>query len=79
MHIARAYGTPPPIRVTAMPVKAPPASGLVAARVPGGVAFNSQPAPVATSGGALSLYTRAADRVEAAVGVELGRTLDVHG
>lgn len=67
---------------------------LVAGRVPGGVHFDGAADQTAASGaaaqartagvptsapGAMALYTRAADRVEAALGVALGRTVDIRG
>jgi hypothetical protein len=59
---------------------ASPAKSLVAGSVSGSVDFSPQTikAPLA-SANALQMYTRAADRVEAAVGVALGRTLDIKG
>lgn len=51
---------------------------IVGGRVPGGVEFERPSIPPASLQG-LSLYTRAADRVEAATGISLGRSLDVRG
>ncbi|MBX3374376.1 MAG: hypothetical protein KF817_11120 [Phycisphaeraceae bacterium] len=51
---------------------------IVGGRVPGGVEFERPSIPAAALQG-LSLYTRAADRVEAATGISLGRSLDVRG
>ena len=77
MHIARAYtaaGQPPPAAAPATPAaKSPLVSGTVARAVE----FDSTTGP--TAAGAIGLYTRAADRVEAAVAVQVGRTIDVSG
>ena len=95
IHVARAYGVTPnrtaapptAARAPATVVAPVPSTGdrrepsdnikdIVAARVD---------APVEFSGAAVShahayqLYTRAADRIEAAVGVQLGRSIDVKG
>ena len=52
-------------------------SGLVAARVPGGMDFNSSTmTPVRTSS-AYQMYSRPTDRLEAATGVERGRVIDL--
>jgi hypothetical protein len=58
------------------------AEKLIAGRVPGGVEFNTPRTAGPTSlvpATVLPLYTRAADRVEAAIGVHVGRTIDVRG
>jgi hypothetical protein len=83
LHVARAYGlraAPPPAAIapgTAAPAAAGPrgaappprVDGLVAAEVTAPVEFDpGSPAP-ARSEGALPLYTRAADLIEAAVAV----------
>jgi hypothetical protein len=68
---------PPPPSASAAPAPArgkAPADGLVAGHVPGGVDFSG---PVPTRGSSLSLYSRAADRVEAATAVNIGRSLDL--
>ncbi len=60
---------------------------LIGGRVPGRVSFDggsgvTNAAASARAAGptfSLPLYTRAADRIEAATGVNLGRTLDVRG
>ena len=83
-HVARAYGAPPPVK-SAQPASATKSAAetrkpesLVAATVPGKVNFQGTIAPT-TSPDAFAMYTRSADRVEAAVGVALGRTIDVRG
>lgn len=58
--------------------------GLVAGTVKQGVHFDpasgaSAASAAAVPGRVLQMYARAADRVEAAVGVQLGRALDVRG
>jgi hypothetical protein len=57
------------------------ANPLVAARVSQKVNFDSAAAirPVQSAAPALPMYTRAADKMEAAVAVQIGRTLDVTG
>jgi hypothetical protein len=74
MHIARAYGVQPSRPAT------PPANAerLVAGRVekPVDVDLDSPPSIEA---GTLPLYTRAADKVEVSVAVQLGRTVDLTG
>jgi hypothetical protein len=88
-HIATAYGLRPAGRAPSLRVadsaqavqgSAPAAriDQLIAGRTRQPVDFSAVPAARSTSGGApLQLYTRAADRVEAAVGVHLGRGIDV--
>jgi hypothetical protein len=51
---------------------------LVAGRVPGMVDFDSA-RNGAQRADRFTLYTRAADRIEAATGIELGRALDIRG
>ena len=72
MHITRAYGVGP-----TAPAAKPRASSLVAARVDKPVDFKA--APVQSPSNVLQLYNRAADRVEAAVAIQVGRELDVTG
>lgn len=56
------------------------ASKLVAAHVNQPIDFDRTAMPLAPNpAGALQLYTRAADRIEAAVAVEIGRQIDVRG
>lgn len=51
---------------------------LIAGRAPGGVDFN-QSAPVQQLNPAvLPMYTRAADKIEAATAIQLGQSLDLH-
>lgn len=74
-HIARAYGNPvaavrPPVPVAA------PSQGLVAGRVGGGLDLEQSSMPLTVSG-AFSMYTRAADKIEAATAVAAGRIIDV--
>jgi hypothetical protein len=47
--------------------------------VPGGVNFDASPRSQQPNAIAYQMYTRAADRIEAAVAVHVGRTLDVRG
>ena len=66
---------PPFASTSAAPARSTvPADGLVAGHVSGGVDFSG---PVPTRGSSLSLYSRAADRVEAATAVNIGRSLDL--
>ena len=59
------------------------AKTLVAARVSQPVNFEAAAADVSRSGPAathvLQMYTRAADRIEAAVAVQIGRSIDLRG
>lgn len=57
------------------------ANPLVAAKVSQPVSFEGAAAPRLTTNTApaLPMYTRAADKMEAAVAVQIGRTLDVTG
>ena len=78
MHIARAYGVQP----TAPLAQTQAARQLVAGNVSQAVSFDA--AQAVRSAGSPSpavfqMYTRAADRVEAAVGVQIGRSIDVKG
>lgn len=52
---------------------------LVAAVVPQSIAFDGASATMPRPAGTLQLYTRAADKVEVSVAVQLGRSLDVKG
>jgi len=54
---------------------------LIGGTVPGTVEFETatRPAAEASSVTTFQLYTRAADRIEAAVGVQIGRAIDVRG
>jgi hypothetical protein len=57
-----------------------PAQKLVAGTVAGSVNFDGSPRAATPSNAyAFQMYTRAADKVEAAVGVQVGRALDVSG
>ena len=83
-HIARAYGLSQ--ARPAMPVEGGPAAAasklpdnahrLVAGRVSGPVEFDGVSVP-RSHPAALSLYSRAADRVEAATAIHIGRTIDI--
>ncbi len=93
MHIARAYGVPaksrpqPPVSTGVIGTIAPKpaahvskASQLVAAKVNQPIDFERTALPSTPNpAGAYQLYTRAADRIEAAVGIETGRQIDVRG
>ncbi|MCH2132420.1 MAG: hypothetical protein MK116_01595 [Phycisphaerales bacterium] len=50
---------------------------LVAARVPGGMDFDTAALTPVRQGDAFQLYSRAADRIEAATGVQRGRLVDI--
>ena len=52
---------------------------LVGGQVNQGVNFDLTSTLVNPAGNALQLYTRAADKIEAATGVLLGRSLDIRG
>lgn len=54
------------------------AQSLVAGRAPGPITFDGVSIP-RTNPGVLHLYTRAADKIEAATAVQIGRTLDIRG
>lgn len=82
------FTTPFTAPVTApTPSLAPPApaptstesvSSLVGGRVSRPIDFSAEPV-AARSSHAFQLYTRAADKIEAAVAVQIGRTIDVTG
>lgn len=92
-NIARAYGVQPP-RPVAPPTSTEPlgvigpssaaaklptnAQALVAGRVSGPVQFDGVSVPTSNPA-ALNLYTRAADKIEAATAVQIGRTIDIKG
>ncbi|MCH7573040.1 MAG: hypothetical protein IH891_09020, partial [Planctomycetes bacterium] len=52
---------------------------LIAGQVNQSVDFAIASTPANPAGNALQLYTRAADKIEAATGVLLGRSLDIRG
>lgn len=52
---------------------------LIAGQVNQSVDFDIASTPANPAGNALPLYTRAADKIEAATGVLLGRSLDIRG
>ncbi|MHC4991653.1 MAG: hypothetical protein ACYTGC_11805 [Planctomycetota bacterium] len=72
-HIARAYGVSQPVAAS----PATPPAKLVAASVREPAALPAQ--DLARTEGVLPMYTRAADLVEAAVAVQLGRSVDLTG
>ncbi len=86
MHIARAYG----VRA-ASPIAPPNASQqiaagqsnpLVAGNVARAVNFDASPSATSSAAGQLpvfQMYTRAADRIEAATAIQIGRAIDVTG
>jgi hypothetical protein len=73
-HIARAYALPAGCSPAAT---ATGVRSLVAASVERPINLEGDLSGPAPADGALQLYTRAADKVEATVAVMLGRTLDV--
>lgn len=78
MPIAAPGSTPE----VAAPTPAAIGSGLqqlIGGSVREGVEFDSASTPARPAGPTLQLYTRAADRIEAATGVHLGRGLDIKG
>jgi hypothetical protein len=81
LHIARAYGLGGPARPAVTPPSPPapssPTKSLVGGTVRQPVEFDSGTS--ASAPNALSLYTRAADRMEVAVAVQVGRSIDVRG
>ena len=80
IHVARAYGLEAAQRAATANATRPSDPGsIVAGRVPGTVDFSPETAPSAQSSGAYRLYNRAADSIEVAVAVQVGRTLDVTG
>jgi hypothetical protein len=84
MQAARAYGVTPQRPVASPRDVFQPSSqlqNLVAGKVSQAVSFEPTAHPNQRLGPAavLNLYARSADRIEAAVGVELGRNLDVRG
>ncbi|MHC5114155.1 MAG: hypothetical protein ACYTGP_06980 [Planctomycetota bacterium] len=92
MHIARAYGVTPQVRPAAPLAPAAPATPATPAAdssklnqlVAGTVNVNASPptTPTVAAGaadGPYQLYTRAADRIEAATAVQIGRSIDVRG
>ena len=54
-------------------------SQLIAGRVARGVDFNSSLPTTPSTADSYPLYTRAADKIEAVTGVQLGRSLDITG
>jgi len=79
-----------PIKASALPSRLDQASNdstqpvrlidkLIAGQVNQSVDFAIASTPANPAGNALQLYTRAADKIEAATGVLLGRSLDIRG
>lgn len=58
---------------------APKLQSIIAAKVPGAVSFDSTGIAQAATAPSLQLYTRAADRIEAAVAINIGRAIDMRG
>ena len=89
-YVARAYGVTPTGRARAVPPMSPPAApvpartaqsnappgDLIAGIVRQPVEFEPPMKPSPPQGASFPLYTRAADKVEAAVGVQVGRVID---
>lgn len=73
-HVERSAALPPAGAPAPVSRSTAPTDNLIAGYVPGGVDFSG---PVPTRGSSLSLYSRAADRVEAATAVNIGRSLDL--
>ncbi|MEE2907079.1 MAG: hypothetical protein VX527_04520 [Planctomycetota bacterium] len=64
---------------TVGPVSSNPIDRLVAARVPMAMEFDTQAMTPVRKSDAYQLYTRDADRIEAATGVHRGRIVDLKG
>ncbi len=89
INIAKAYNfgaaKPAVVGPAAPPSAMKAIDKLVAGKTNQPVDFDAPAAPFASGatnplrGPSLQLYTRAADRIEAAVGVALGKSLDVRG
>lgn len=58
---------------------APKLQSLIGAKVPGNVSFDAKGNAQAATAPSLQLYTRAADRIEAAVAINVGRAIDLRG
>jgi hypothetical protein len=83
-NIAKAYGLggtsgPAPARPPVDARPAPTVNQLIAGRTNQPVDFDAPAALPMNNVNPLQLYTRAADRIEAAVGIEVGKKLDVTG
>jgi hypothetical protein len=76
--VERAAPTEPLARIerTAVPGKV---NQLIAGAVPGAVTFDGSFTPIPGEAPTLKLYTRAADTIEAATGIQLGRAIDLKG
>ncbi len=70
-----------PTTATSATAPAGKLQSLIGAKVPGAVSFDAAASPAQPKGPApsLPLYTRAADRIEAAVAVNIGRAIDLRG
>jgi len=84
INIARAYGLgntsrPAPAQPPAQVKPAPTINQLIAGKTNQPVDFDAPAVMPASKSGSLQLYTRAADQIEAAVGIALGKSLDVKG
>jgi hypothetical protein len=95
LRLGRAYGLVSPARRTDAVARIEPAPAahhttdrtgssdgirrLVAGVVPGAIAFDAETGSPTPTRAPLSIYRSPADRNAAAVGVELGRTLDLRG
>ena len=84
INIARAYNLAASQKAAQVgPVaQATPAKAieqLIAGKTNQPMRFDGGAGAASVAGPALQLYTRAADRIEAAVGVALGKSLDVRG
>ena len=77
----KAFAPPSPLDQTPGDVEPPGRSidRLVAGQVRQSVDFDLTSTLANPAGSALPLYTRAADKIEAATGVLLGRSLDIRG
>lgn len=74
-----AASLPPLVRTAGEPRVEQRAERLIGGRVPGSADPGAAATPTAPGGEVFQLYTRAADKIEAAVAVQLGRSIDVTG
>jgi hypothetical protein len=82
INIARAYNLPRnagQVGPVAQPAPAKGIDTLVAGKTNQPMSFDASPAKPISGGATLQLYTRAADRIEAATGIAIGKSLDVTG
>ncbi len=73
-----AAGHSAPVSPTSGVNPAAGARSLVAGQAPGPITFDGISVPRPTQG-VFHMYTRAADKIEAATAVQIGRTLDIKG